>query len=494
MATVTRAQALCAAQDAMNKLLQAAGVTCGPDGKPMDMEAVRRKEAEERKLKELREFAKEALTAANEALTEDSIVQATAAVQAYSTAPGALPGNIDILKRTLGTIIKKQQEELAKAAEYKSAIEKFNKLYEEAEQLFEKAQRSNKKGTLTEKERDAAEAAIKAGVTASNRLPQKYKNQIELLQTLLEDIPQEYPGDAAASKDKKAAAEFTVFRHNDVNHSVPKNIDIALKAVQNSKTRQELSDNEKLAQIEIGNYATTDKTEADKLYPVLSSIVEAKNKEFDDAEDAAAEAARLKAVAEAEAAAEAGAKEQERLDKEAARLLSVARGLLVKVTELKDIDTVNAAADEAHAFATTNNMNQDDIDDLRQQIAQKEKELEAAANAKAAANANAKAAAAAPLNAVNRLRKESSVQRLSKSAFEKELDKINKMTRGRSAFVAARLRDDLENDTIIGLTEDDKQKLRTALDAKIASLDLKSGGARRTRRNKQKARRTTRRS
>ena len=78
MATVTRAQALCAAQDAMNKLLQAAGVTCGPDGKPMDMEALRRIEAEKSKLKELRDSASAALTAAIEALTEDSIVKATA--------------------------------------------------------------------------------------------------------------------------------------------------------------------------------------------------------------------------------------------------------------------------------------------------------------------------------------------------------------------------------------------------------------------------------
>jgi len=68
------------------------------------------------------------------------------------------------------------------------------------------------------------------------------------------------------------------------------------------------------------------------------------------------------------------------------------------------------------------------------------------------------------------------------------------MTRRGSAFIAARLREDLQNDTIIGLTDEDKQKLRTALDAKIASLDVSSGGARHTRRNKKKAIRTTRRS
>ena len=80
-ATVTREQALCAAQEAMNKLLQAAGVTCGPDGKPV----ITKTPTGSDKQSMLFKSATDALTAADIVNTTDELVAAAAAaVKNYS--------------------------------------------------------------------------------------------------------------------------------------------------------------------------------------------------------------------------------------------------------------------------------------------------------------------------------------------------------------------------------------------------------------------------
>jgi hypothetical protein len=465
--TVTRAEALCAAQDAMNKLVAAAGVTCVPGGSPpiVPKPAVKKPAVPKPTAVELLRLANEAILAATKDRTGDKIAAATAAVAAYKGHSDAIDDEKQKLQIALDNITRSDPPPYPSPANVWALVTPLS-------------------GNSTDAEFAAADAAFESFKAMSG------KKDSDVM-----DLSTAITAAKAAKKEtddeKAATANYIFFRHKDVNHFVPKNIDTALKAVQNSTTRQELSDNEIKALTEIGKYATTNKSDADKLIPVLNSIVAAKNKEFDDAE-----------------------REAER-EAETARLLQVARELLSKVAELKDIIPASQAANEAYGYAKEYKLSTDQSRALQQEIANREKELMAAnakvaANAKAAANAkvaaNAKAAAAtSPKVSLADVSKKlgESGRKVTYNGFIDSILRAVGDKKGDDILAPSiqtrliKLREQVNTDGN-GLTPEQKTQLNTYIDTiktgAAATLDKQIGGRRRTRSNKKKARRTTRRS
>jgi hypothetical protein len=188
MATVTREQALCAAQKAMNMLLLAAGVTC--DGKPVITKTPTGSDIQSMLLKS----AREALTAADIVNTTDELVAtAAAAVQQFSEFPGANKGAIG----TFNTALEKARAKLA-------SKKKLEKLLEEANGAVLEAETAHTANKLTKSQRDAAARAVAAYESASGH----NIDELGLLTARLNNIPKIYPGPASAGINAKLA-EFT---------------------------------------------------------------------------------------------------------------------------------------------------------------------------------------------------------------------------------------------------------------------------------------------
>lgn len=168
---------------------------------------------------------------------------------------------------------------------------------------------------------------------------------------------------------------------------------------------------------------------------------------------------------------------QKKLDNKAAGLLDEARRLLNLAINSADIAPAREAANRAFDFARDNNMSTDESKTLQQEITKKEKEL-LEAEKKAAANKSPRA----PAPNAN----------LKSTGFISTLKKINAINKNNQAFVGNKLRDDLTKNRIPGITEEEKNELYTLLEEKLK--EVQAGGRRRTRSNKKKARRTTRRS
>lgn len=176
-APVTREEALCAAQAAMNKLLQAAGVTCDTNGTPVITE----KPTGSDDYNTVYRSAMAALTAIEEHPTEALIAAAVAAVEKLSILKGA--NKVGIPKYL--TVIEKAKAKLAAVG-----------LLQAADDAIAAAEKANEDDNLTKEQRDAAERTIADYGAASGHAT----DQLGLLTTRLEKIPTKYPG------DKKAAA------------------------------------------------------------------------------------------------------------------------------------------------------------------------------------------------------------------------------------------------------------------------------------------------
>jgi len=236
MATVTRAQALCAAQDAMNKLLQAAGITCGPDGKPLDQETLdKQKTIRDTLLRSAIDAVKAADAALREKIPNSDlckrlVAEATAASDAFISAIGVNREDAIKLQKHVA-IMNGQLQELL---ERNSA----EALYKIADALVEEIVTKDV-NTITQEERDAVDRAVAAYKNARGHI----KGKLGELERALGPIPFKFPGVAPIDKDtaaKKAIAEaeltrlgdaaaraLTTFRGTKENPDIPRDAAVA---------------------------------------------------------------------------------------------------------------------------------------------------------------------------------------------------------------------------------------------------------------------------
>ena len=550
MATVTRAQALCAAQDAMNKLLQAAGIMCGPDGKPLDQEAL---DKQKDNLKRLLDAAAESVRTANASTTAVTVADATRAAKAYISAPG---NDITFVQRL------------------NALLEKFNKrlrateLYNVADKAVIEAANANTNGTLTQAQVDAAVSALDAARTASVGLSDSYTDPIEILDATLAGIPRTItPAAAPIDKDtaaKKAIAEaeltrlgdaaaraLTTFRGTKENPDIPRDAAVAwvaaakrnelllgdskvgtaegfleqvereilktsaLQAEQEYLSLKPYDDNNvkhrKILQ-DLGSLAVQWK-EAAKKKSILNDIgpaadlqdrveqyIKKENKAAVNAAAKEAAAAAASAAAKEAAAANAAAKE-------AAAANAAAKEAAAANAAAKEAAAANAAAKEAAAASAAAT------------ASAAAKEAAAAANVQAATEAfgqiNAIKSTVPQIeeayNAYNRLTPEQKKQFTTKyknltflfpNTVDGLTERINRLSTGdpiginvlsKMKIVLESLIDSVQNK--LRLDDPDRAKLdeiRTTLQR--IQPKKQSGGVRRTRSNKKKAKRTTRRS
>jgi len=192
-APVTREQALCAAQAAMNKLLQAAGVTCGSDGKPVITAKPTGSDTHSMLLKS----ASDAVKAANvDDTTEELVAAAAAAVDKFIAFPGA---NKEAIK-TLNTALEEARAKLAPKLE-------LERLLQEAYSAVLDLELAQKDGReSTQEERDAANKAVAAYENASGH----NKDELRKLKENLVKSPSVTPGptDKQVEETKKKIADL----------------------------------------------------------------------------------------------------------------------------------------------------------------------------------------------------------------------------------------------------------------------------------------------
>ena len=303
-------------------------------------------------------------------------------------------------------------------------------------------------------------------------------------------------------KEQEVVANFTIFNHESGKYSVPKNIEIALKALQNSKSHSELAANEKAARSEIIKYATTNKSEADKLFPVLESIFATKTTEIYDAE--------INAALKKSTGVLKGLNDRYDVIKKAGPTVTTLSELLTLEPDLKrikqeeegKIKTVISGYESDPGIQAQKIIYDEEIrkanealENIKLYKEEKAKEDKAAAKEAANANAAAKAQAATKLQALSRGKSVRGRKKELPPLPETE-DEIKDAIRllptikkdsGEIAFRQYKLDLSQRIDNIV-LDEDTKRTLKGQVDA------YQGGGARHTRRNKKKAKRTTRRS
>ena len=200
--TVTRVEALCAAQDAMNKLVAAAGVTCVPGGPPpiVPKPAVKKPAVKKPTAVELLRLANEAILAATTDVTVDNVAAATAAVAAYKGHSDATDDKKQELQLALDNITRSDPPPSPSPENVWKLVTSLS-------------------GNSTDGDFAAADEAFET----FKAMPGRKDSDVA-------DLSAAITAAKAAKKetdDDKAKKDFTMFKHKGVNHSVPINIDTA---------------------------------------------------------------------------------------------------------------------------------------------------------------------------------------------------------------------------------------------------------------------------
>jgi len=417
VARVTRDQALCAAMDAMQKILAAANVECGgtvqpqPQPQPQPKPQPGPDPAIALALAAKLQAAKDALdTAGAGPITQEKITAAETAVNAYNSDPNADANQKKIFNENVAAL----------------------------------------KGNLADATAKLGAATAEIAKLSTASVPDEVKTVKRIIKEYT-DLPYANPAEVATLNAAIAAKENEISEH--------------------------------LAKLQ----AASDEDAAAARIKAAEEAAKAKANAEEEAAKAKAnaeeEAAKAKAKADEEAAA-AKAKADE-----AGRLLAAARELLSKVTNIKDIAAVRSAANEAQGYALVNTISTDKIDDLQRDISNKESEL-LAANAEKAKETEAREAMA-NANAESKVREtaESDAEKKYKELLQ-DIQKIPNTSGAKSLQINKTRELVAKLESAKKLTTERANELRTALEEKARM----AGGRRRTRNNKRKARRTTRRS